>query len=424
MEPVKDITARINTDDGLEFLRRGAAREDFPLLRDAQAENQLVFLDSGASAQKPQVVLDTLNHFYSRQYANIHRGVYQLSQEATSLYEGTRRKVQTFLGAAQPEEIVFVRGATEGINLLAHSFVRPRLQAGDEVLVTQMEHHSNIVPWQLLCQETGAVLKYVPLNETGELQLDKLPELLTDRTRVLAVTHVSNALGTINPILEIVRLAHEKNVPVIVDGAQAVPHLAVDVQALDCDFYVFSGHKLYGPTGVGAVYGKMDHWRRMPPWQGGGDMILSVTMAQSTYAEPPACFEAGTPDIAGVVGLGAAIDYVLEIGMENVTAYENELLTRGKAILGTVPGLRIIGTAAHKAAVFSFVLDGVHPHDVGTFLDGDNIAVRTGHHCAQPIMDYFGIPATTRASLGIYNTIADLEALAASLLKIRKFFRL
>ncbi len=419
MDPVKTIT----DNRGLEFLRQGGALHDFPLLRVARAENNLVFLDSAASAQKPQVVVDAVSRLYSHQYANIHRGVYRLSQVATELYEGARGKVQTFLGAAKPEEIVFVRGATEGLNLLAHSFVRPRVKAGDEILITQMEHHSNIVPWQMLCQETGAVLKFVPLTSTGELELEKLPELLTERTRVLAVSHVSNALGTINPLAEIVRLAHEKNVPVIVDGAQAVPHLAVDVQALDCDFYVFSGHKLYGPTGVGAVYGKMEHWRAMPPWQGGGDMILSVTMEQSTYAEPPACFEAGTPNIAGAVGLGAAIDYVNGIGLENLTAYENEMLTQGNEILGQVPGLRIIGTSEHKAAVFSFVLDGVHPHDVGTFLDSDNIAVRTGHHCAQPIMDYFDIPATTRASLGIYNTAADLEALAAGLLKIRKFFR-
>ncbi len=419
MDPVKTATEK----RGLEFLRQGGALADFPLLRDARAKEKLVFLDSAASAQKPQVVIDAVDRLYSSEYANIHRGVYRLSQVATELYEGARGKVQNFLGAAKSEEIVFVRGATEGLNLLAHSFVRPRVKAGDEILITQMEHHSNIVPWQLLCQETGAVLKFVPLTADGELELDKLPELLTDRTRVLAVSHVSNALGTINPLAEIVRLAHEKNVPVIVDGAQAVPHLAVDVQALDCDFYVFSGHKLYGPTGVGAVYGKMEHWRAMPPWQGGGDMILSVTMEKSTYAEPPACFEAGTPNIAGAVGLGAAIDYVNEIGLDNLTAYENELLAQGNEILGQVPGLRIIGTSAHKAAVFSFVLDGVHPHDVGTFLDSDNIAVRTGHHCAQPIMDYFDIPATTRASLGIYNTTADLEALAAGLLKIRKFFR-
>jgi len=407
----------------LDFLRRGGARDEFPLLREAHARDKLVFLDSGASAQKPQLVLDTLNDFYSHSYANIHRGVYQLSQEATRHYEAARGKVQSFLGAGQPEEIVFVRGATEGLNLLAQSFVRPRLNAGDEILITEMEHHSNIVPWQLLCQQTGAVLKYVPLNENGELQWEQLPDLLTERTKALALTHVSNALGTINPLKQVVHLAHEKSVPVIVDGAQAVPHLMVDVQELDCDFYVFSGHKLYGPTGVGAVYGKMDHWNKMPPWQGGGDMILSVTMAESTYAEPPARFEAGTPDIAGAVGLGAAIDYVQSVGMETLTAYENELLAEGKRILGEVPGLRIIGTAEEKAAVFSFVLEGVHPHDVGTFLDSDNICVRTGHHCAQPIMDYFGIPATTRASLGIYNTTADLEALAAGLLKIRKFFR-
>ncbi len=415
MDPLKDVA---DCRD-LEFLRQNGARADFPLLQN----EDLVFLDSGASAQKPQVVLDALTDFYRTGYANIHRGVYRLSQQATELYEGARGKIQRFLGAAESSEIVFVRGATEGLNLLAHSFVRPRVQPGDEILITQMEHHSNIVPWQMLGQETGAVLKYVPLTGTGELDLAALPELLTDRTRVLAVTHVSNALGTINPVAEIIRLAREKGVPVIVDGAQAVPHLAVDVQALDCDFYVFSGHKLYGPTGIGAVYGKAEHWRAMPPWQGGGDMILSVTMEQTTYAEPPACFEAGTPDIAGAIGLGAAIDYVQGLGLANITAYEQELLAAGTEILGAVPGLRVIGTAADKAAVFSFVLEGVHPHDVGTFLDGDNIAVRTGHHCAQPIMDYFGIPATTRASLGVYNTAADLEALAESLLRIRKFFR-
>ena len=411
-----------DTGYSLAELRSGAAREDFPLLRNGRADGNLVYLDTGASAQKPQVVIDAVRDFYEGGYANIHRGVYRLSQEATVAYEGARAKVQRFLGAARPDEIVFVRGTTEGMNLLANSFVRPRLQAGDEILITGMEHHSNIVPWQLLCQATGAVLKHVPLDDRGQLQLERLPELLTDRTRVLSVAHVSNALGTVNPLPEIIAQARARGVPVIVDGAQAVPHLAVDVQALDCDFYVFSGHKLYGPTGIGAVYGKAAHWREMPPWQGGGDMILSVTLEKTIFAEPPACFEAGTPDIAGVVGLGAAIDYLENIGMATVQAHELELLACGTAILAEVPGLRMIGTADHKAAVFSFVLDGVHPHDVGTFLDADNIAVRSGHHCAQPVMDRFGVPATTRASLGIYNTREDLEALAASLLKTRKFF--
>ena len=417
MDRVQDISG----SRGLERLRSGAVRDDFPLLRDGAADG-LVFLDSAASAQKPQVVLDAIADFYSHDYANIHRGVYRLSQEATRLYEAARGKVRSFLGAAHDDEIVFVRGATEGLNLLAHSFVAPRLQAGDEVLVTQMEHHSNLVPWQMLCRRTGAVLKYIPLAENGELRLELLPELLTERTKVMAVAHVSNALGTVNPLAGIIALAHERGVPVIVDGAQAVPHLAVDVQALGCDFYVFSGHKVYGPTGIGAMYGKRELWRDMPPWQGGGDMILSVTMEQSTWAEPPACFEAGTPNIAGAIGLGAALDYVSDLGLPAVTAWENELVAIGSGILGEVPGLRLIGTAPHKAAVFSFVLEGVHPHDVGTFLDADNIAVRTGHHCAQPIMDFYGIPATTRASLGLYNTPADLEALAASVLRIRKFF--
>lgn len=419
---MKSLTANIVTRD-LAWLRAGSAQQDFPLLRKLRAEENLVFLDSGASSQKPQVVIDAVTNFYSHDYANIHRGVYRLSQEATRMYEGARAKVQKFLGAERPEEIVFARGTTEGINLLANSFVRPRLQVGDEILISQMEHHSNIVPWQLLCAATGAVLKYIPLTKTGELELSRLPELLTERTQVLSITHVSNALGTINPLPEIIRMAHDKGVPVIVDGAQAVHHLAVDVCELDCDFYVFSGHKLYGPTGIGAVYGKHEHWLNMPPWQGGGDMILSVTMEKSIYADPPMRFEAGTPDIAGAVGLGAAIDYINDIGMANVMAYESELLEAGTNILNDVPGLKLIGTAAEKGTVFSFVLDGVHPHDVGTFLDTENIAVRTGHHCAQPIMDYFGIPATTRASLGIYNTVADLERLADELLQIRKFFR-
>ncbi|MFT5232016.1 MAG: cysteine desulfurase/selenocysteine lyase [Candidatus Krumholzibacteriia bacterium] len=419
MKPL--VEGRVKRD--LDWLRAGGAHHDFPLLCKLRDEENLVFLDSGASSQKPQSVIDTLTKFYSQDYANIHRGVYRLSQEATRLYEGARAKVQQFLGAQRPEEIVFVRGTTEGINLLANSFVRPRLNAGDEILITQMEHHSNIVPWQLLCESTGASLKFIPLTDTGELQLELLPELLTDRTRVLAITHVSNALGTINPLREIIRAAHDKDVPVIVDGAQAVHHMTVDVQDLDCDFYVFSGHKLYGPTGAGAVYGKQEHWESMPPWHGGGDMIVSVTLEKSTFADPPTRFEAGTPDIAGAVGLGAAIDYVNEIGMENVVAFESEVFAAGTEILNGVPGLRMIGTAAEKAAVFSFVLDGVHPHDVGTFLDTENVAVRTGHHCAQPIMDYFKIPATTRASLGIYNTVADIERLAEGLVQIRKFFR-
>ena len=413
----------LNLDQqALERLRGGDVRADFPLLVHEAEANGLVFLDSAASAQKPQVVLDALANVYERNYANIHRGVYKLSQDATTLYEAARGKVKGFLGAADDREIVFVRGTTEGLNLLANSFVRPRLSPGDEVLVTEMEHHSNLVPWQLLCQATGAVLKHVPLADDGTLQMDTLDHLLTARTKVFAVAHVSNALGTVNPIRDLVRLAHEKDIPVIVDGAQATPHMAVDVQDLDCDFYVFSGHKVYGPTGIGAVYGKLAHWEAMPPWQGGGDMILNVTLSESTYAPPPARFEAGTPHIAGAIGLGAAIDYLQTLGLDAITAHEADLLDYGNALLGSIPGLRLIGTAPDKAGVFSFVLDGVHPHDVGTVLDTHHIAVRTGHHCAQPIMDRFKVPATTRASLGLYNTRTDLDALAEALHQVRKFF--
>ena len=397
-------------------------RADFPLWDETSDARNLVFLDSAASAQKPRTVIQAMQDFYATGYANIHRGVYGLSQDATRLYEQARGKVQRLLGAARPEEIVFVRGATEGVNLVAWSFARPRLSPGDEVVVSEMEHHSNIVPWQLVCQATGARLKVAPMNDRGELDLEALAGLLGERTRVLAVGHVSNALGTVNPVKEIIRLARRFDVAVVVDGAQAVPHLTVDVQDLDCDFYVFSGHKLYGPTGVGAVYGKHAHLLAMPPWQGGGDMIRSVTFAETTYAEPPARFEAGTPHIAGAIGLGVAIDYVTGVGYEHIAAHEQDLLAYGTRVLGDVPGLRLIGTAEQKVGVFSFVLDGVHPHDVGTFLDQEHIAVRTGHHCAQPVMDHFQVPATTRASLGLYNTRHDLDALAAALVKIQEFF--
>lgn len=406
----------------LNRLRNGGLRADFPIFQTEGRDNGLVYLDSGASAQKPQVVLDAVNDFYASSYANIHRGVYALSEEATRRYEGARRKVRRFLNARRDQEIIFVRGTTEGINLLAGTLGLDRVRPGDEVLITHLEHHSNIVPWQLLCHQVGANLKVAPINQAGEVDLEAFARLIGPRTRLVSVAHVSNALGTINPVREMVTLAHEQGVPVIVDGAQAVPHLAVDVQELDCDFYVFSGHKIYGPTGIGALYGKEELLAEMRPYQGGGDMIESVTFEKTTYAPLPARFEAGTPNIAGAIGLGAALDYIQEIGFSAIEKHAEELAVYGQNLLSGIPGLRQIGTAAHKATLFSFVLEGIHPHDVGTFLGAEKVAVRTGHHCAQPVMDRFQVPATTRASLGIYNTTADLDALGEAIGKLKRFF--
>ncbi len=406
----------------LTHLRTGKVRNDFPIFQTDGQDNGLVYLDSGASAQKPQVVLDAVNDLYATSYANIHRGVYKLSEDATRKYENSRETVRQFINAKHRKEIIFVRGTTEAINLLSNTIGRQRLGRGDEILITHMEHHSNIVPWQLLCQSTGATLKVVPINDSGELDMDAFDKLISSQTKMVSVAHVSNALGTINPAKEIVAMAHAKGIPVILDGAQAVPHMSVDVQDLDCDFYVFSGHKLYGPTGVGVVYGKADLLEEMPPYEGGGDMIESVTFEKTTYAPLPARFEAGTPNIAGAVGLGAAIDYVQAIGFETIEAHAAELFAYGNDLLAEIPGLRQIGTAKNKASLFSFVLDGIHPHDVGTFLAEENVAVRTGHHCAQPVMERFQVPATTRASLGLYNTKADMDALVAAIGKLRKFF--
>ncbi len=405
-----------------EALLAEGLRADFPIFQHLVRGRELVYLDSAASAQKPQVVLDTLHRFYSEGYANIHRGVYLLSEEATRIYEGTRERVRRLLGARETREIVFLRGTTEGLNLLAQTLGRRQVGAGDEILLTHMEHHSNIVPWQMLCEQVGAKLAVAPVDDRGELDLDAWTRLLTPRTKLVAVAHVSNALGTVNPIKTMTALAHERGIPVVVDGAQAVPHLAVDVQDLDCDYYVFSGHKLYGPTGIGILYGKAALLEALPPYQGGGDMIRSVTFAKTTFAPPPHRFEAGTPDIAGAIGLGAAIYYVESIGFEAIVAHEQELLAYGTALLEAIPGLRLIGTAPAKVGVLSFVMEGVHPHDIGTILDGDSICVRAGHHCAQPLMERFGVPATTRASIGLYNTKADLDALAAGLHKIRELF--
>ncbi len=398
-------------------------RRDFPILHQAVHDRPLVYLDNAATSQKPRQVMEALDHYYRFDNANIHRGVHTLSERATAAYEEARDKVQRFLNAADRREIVFVRGATEAINLVAQSYARPRLQPGDEILITEMEHHSNIVPWQLVCEQTGAVLKVVPIDETGELKLDEFHRLLNARTKLLAVVHVSNALGTINPVKEMVDVAHAQGVPVLLDGAQAVPHVAVDVQALDCEFYVFSGHKLYAPTGTGALYGKAALLEAMPPYQGGGDMIRSVSFTKTEYNALPYKFEAGTPHIAGGIGLGAAIDYLTDIGLDAVAAWEDEMLRYATARVHEIPGLRIIGTATHKAGILSFVMDCVHPHDIGTILDHEGVAIRTGHHCAMPVMEHYKVPATARASLALYNTRGDVDRLIAAILKVKEVFR-
>jgi cysteine desulfurase/selenocysteine lyase len=398
-------------------------RRDFPILASRVHGKPLVYLDNAATTQKPQAVIDAVINYYTFQNSNIHRGVHHLSEVATRAYESARVKIQRFLNAADAREIVFTRGATESINLVAQSFVRPGLQAGDEVLITHLEHHSNIVPWQMLRDEKGLVLKVAPIDDRGELILEEFEKLITPRTKLISVAHVSNALGTVLPVKQIVAMARARGVAVLLDGAQAVPHLGVDVRDLDCDFYAFSGHKLYGPTGIGVLYGKAARLEAMPPYQGGGDMILSVTFEKTKYNQLPYKFEAGTPHIEGVVGLGAAIDYLQKIGMGAIAAHEDELLRHGTRVLTEIPGLRLIGTAREKAGVLSFDLEGVHPHDIGTILDQEGIAIRTGHHCAQPVMDRFNVPATARASLALYNTWAEMETLAAGIRKVAEVFR-
>ncbi len=407
---------------GTERLDIEKIREDFPILKQRPHGKPLVYLDNAATTQKPQVVIDALVEYYTESNANIHRGVHFLSQKATEAYEAVRGKTASFLGAASPEEIVFVRGATEGINLVMHSYCRKHFEPGDEVLITGMEHHSNIVPWQLLTEETGAVLRVVPLNDRGEVELKAFEEMLGPKTRFVALPHVSNALGTVNPVAEMVAKAHELSVPVLIDGAQAVAHRSVDVQALDCDFYVFSGHKLYAPTGIGVLYARREHLESMDPFQGGGDMIASVTFEKTTYNRVPHKFEAGTPNIAGTIAMGRAIDYVQEIGLERIGAYEDELLEYATARVGALPGVRLIGTAADRASGLSFDLEGVHPHDVGTILDREGVAVRAGHHCAQPVMERFGVTATVRASFAFYNTREEVDALVAALETVREVF--
>jgi len=392
---------------------------EFPVLRREFGGHPIVYLDSAATSQTPQPVIDAMTRYYTESRASIHRGVYPLAVEATDLYEGARQRIAEWLGST-PEETIFAANATAAINLVAYTWGRQNVGRGDLVLLTEMEHHSNIVPWQILCEEKGAVLRVAPFNDSGELLLDEFEKLLNPRTKFVAVTHVSNALGTINPVRRIVELAHQLHVPVLIDGAQAVPHIKIDVQALDCDFYTLSSHKIFGPTGVGVLYGKAALLEAMPPYQGGGDMISSVTFEKTLYNVIPYKFEAGTPNIAGVIGLGAGIDYVNRVGLENIAAYEHALLTYATKRLAEIPGLRIIGTAKEKAAVISFVLEGVHPHDAGTILDQEGIAVRTGHHCAQPVMTRFGIPATTRASLAFYNTKEEVDALVAALWDLKQ----
>ena len=399
-------------------------RRDFPILQRTVHGKPLVYLDSAATTQKPRQVLDALADYYAHGNANIHRGVYLLSEEATAAYDGARTKVQHFINARSHREVVFTRSSTESINLVAQSFGRQNIGPGDEILITHMEHHSNIVPWQLLCEQTHARLRVAPIDDRGELLMDEFEKCLSARTKLVAVVHLSNSLGTINPISQIIALAHQRNVPVLVDGAQAAYHMPVDVQAMDCDFYVCSGHKLYGPTGIGVLYGREALLDAMPPYMGGGDMIRSVTFEKTTYANLPHKFEAGTPHIAGVVGLGAAVDYISGIGFDKIATHEKDLMDYGTAALSEIPGLRMIGTARHKASILAFVLKGAHPHDVGTIVDMEGVSIRTGHHCTQPVMERFGVPATARASVAIYNTRQEIDQLVHALHRVRETFPL
>lgn len=408
-----------SSETGLDIKK---VRADFPILKRTVHGKPLVYFDTAASAQRPLAVIEAVAGFYRNHNANIHRGVHTLSQEATDDHEQARNKIAAFINAPSDQEIIFTRGATESINLVAHSFARPRLKAGDEILITWMEHHSNIVPWQLLCEETGAVLKVVPMNERGELDMDALTDMLTERVKLLGVVQISNALGTVNPVKEICALARQRGIPVLVDGAQAVPHQTVDIQSLDCDFYCFSGHKMYGPTGIGVLWGRAEHLDAMVPYQGGGEMIRHVTFEKSEYNNAPGKFEAGTPNIAGAIGLGAAVDYLQGLGMENIAAWEARLLEYATARLNRIEGFRMVGTAANKAGVMSFVLGDIHANDVGTLVDLHGVAIRTGHHCAMPVVQYFGLPATARASLGVYNTFEEVDVLAEALQKTALMF--
>lgn len=392
-----------------------AIRRDFPVLAREVNGKPLCYLDNAASSQRPRTVIDAISHYYETSHANVHRGVHRLSQEATDLFEGARETLRRFVNARSTREIVFVRGTTEAVNLVAQSYARPRLQAGDEIVISWLEHHANIVPWQMVCEQTGARLRVIPITRSGEVDFDAFVRLLNDRTRLLALAHVSNALGTVVPVARFIAEAGRRGIPVLLDGAQAAPHMAVDVQALDCDFYAFSGHKMCGPTGIGVLYGRESLLEEMPPWQGGGDMILAVSFDRTVYNELPYKFEAGTPHIAGAIGLARAVDYLEGLGMERIAAAEHDLLEYATARLAEIPGLTVIGTAPGKAAVVSFTLGRVHPHDLGTILDAEGVAIRTGHHCAMPVMEFFGVPATARASFAFYNTRAEVDRLVAAL---------
>jgi cysteine desulfurase/selenocysteine lyase len=419
MKAVSHLAESCNAAGSFDVQR---VREDFPILKLKVHGKPLVYLDNGATGQKPQCVIDALNAYYSAENSNIHRGVHYLSERATAAYEAAREKIRGFINARSDKEIIFVRGTTEAINLVAQCYGRGSLRAGDEIIVSAMEHHSNIVPWQILCEQIGARLRVIPINHDGELVLEEYHRLFNSRTKLLSITHVSNALGTVVPVKEMIATAHEHGVPVLLDGAQAVPHLRIDVQDLDCDFYAFSGHKLFGPTGVGVLYGRAELLEKMPPYQGGGDMISLVTFEKTHYNVLPYKFEAGTPHIAGGIGLGAAIDYLSALNWGQIAAHEHKLLSYATERLADIDGLRIIGTAKEKAGVLSFVLENVHAHDVGTILDQEGVAVRAGHHCAMPVMQRFGVPATTRASFAFYNTIEEVDALARAIYRVRKVF--
>ena len=419
---MKAVSHLADSREAMNKFNVARVREDFPVLRQKIHGKALVYFDNGATSQKPQVVIDTLARYYSAENSNIHRGVHQLSERATAAYEAARGKVRSFINAGSDKEIIFVRGTTEAINLVAQSYGRSFLKAGDEIIVSAMEHHSNIVPWQMLCEQVGARLRVIPINHDGEIVMDEYRRLLNEKTKFISVTHVSNALGTIVPVKEMVALAHERNIPVLLDGAQAVPHLKVDVQELGCDFYAFSGHKVFGPTGVGALFGRQELLEKMPPYQGGGDMISLVTFEKTHYNVLPYKFEAGTPHIAGGIGLGAAIDYLQGLDWDRLAAHEHELLSYATEALCEFKPARIIGTAEEKAGVISFVIDHIHAHDVGTILDQEGVAVRAGHHCAMPVMQRFGVPATTRASFAFYNTTEEIDVMVRGLHRVLKVF--
>ncbi len=420
MKVAAETIAPLTSKDTLDV---GRIRADFPILNRKVNGKPLVYLDNAATTQKPSVVVESLRRYYLEENSNIHRGVHYLSQKATEGYEGTRKKMRTFINAPDAHEIIFVRGTTEGINLVAHSFVRERIKPGEEILITGMEHHSNIVPWQIVCEMTGAHLRVVPINDKGEIIMEEYEKRLTPKVKFVSIVHISNSLGTVNPVKQMIEMAHAHDIPVLIDGAQTVSHKKVDVQDLDCDFFVFSGHKMFGPTGIGILFGKSEYLEQMPPYQGGGDMIKSVTFEKTIYNDLPYKFEAGTPNIAGVIALGSAVDYINGIGLDSIYAYEQDLLAYATAAVLGVDGLRIIGTAKNKSAVISFMLEDVHPHDIGTIIDAEGVAIRTGHHCTQPVMQRFGIPATARASFAVYNTKDEVDALIRGIDKARKVFQ-